>query len=56
MKQTVKVSKDALISNNIFITATYTDAEGVDYPVTQQIDFSYSAATKVDMPDFSEFK
>lgn len=56
MKQTITVSKDALVSNNIFITATYTDASGVEYPVTQQIDLNYSAASKVDMPDFAEFK
>lgn len=56
MKQTIKVTKDTLVSNNIFITATYTDAEGVNYSVTQQIDLNYSASTKVDMPDSSEFK
>lgn len=55
-KQAVKVENDQLIGNNIYVTATYVDEDGVEYPGTQSIELKYSAASKYDAPEFSEFK
>lgn len=55
MKQTLTVEKDSLTKNEIYVTAVYVDADGVEYPVSQTITLKYSAGTKVEMPDFSSF-
>lgn len=52
MKQTLTVDKDVLTENTIFIESSYTDDEGIDYPVTQNITLKYQAGSNIEMPEF----
>lgn len=56
LTQTVVVENDMLVSNTIYIIATYVATDGTEYPVTQSIELKYSADIKYDLPEFSEFK
>lgn len=56
LDQTLIVENDKLVSNTIYINAVFADATGKELPVTQAIELKYSAPSKIESPDFTEFK
>lgn len=53
MTQTLTVEKDVLKENQIFIESVYTDEDGTEYPVTQNITLKYTEGSTVEFPEFN---
>ena len=53
MTQTLTLDKDVLKENHIFIESIYSDEEGTEFPVTQNITLKYTEGSTIEFPEFN---